>query len=98
MKVWFPAQRSGTAHRIASGTRPLSTQQKSPGGGFFQFTSSAPGSVGVGPDLLLGEVHQAREQDQEDEDLQAQTLAGLHMRLGGPHQEGGDVLGVLRDS
>jgi hypothetical protein len=54
-------------------------------------------SVVLSPDLLLGEVHQAREQDQEHEHLQADPLARFHVRLGGPHQEGGDVVGVLRD-
>src|SRR5258708_417686 len=44
-------------------------------------------SVHGGPHLLLGEVEQAREHDQEDHDLQAEALARLEMRLGGPHHE-----------
>jgi len=49
----------------------------------------------VCPDLLLGEVQQARQHDQENHHLQAGALARLEMRLRGPHQERRDVLGVL---
>src|SRR5215813_7879856 len=47
------------------------------------------------PDLLLGEIHQARENDQEDHDLKADTLARHHVGLRHPHQEGSDVFGIL---
>src|SRR6478609_3068011 len=47
------------------------------------------------PDLLLGEVEQAGEDEQEGQHPEAQLLAGLQMRFGGPHHESGDVLGVL---
>ena len=50
-----------------------------------------------GPDLLLGEVEQARQQDQEQHDLEAQALARLEVRLRRPRQEGRDVAGVLVD-
>ena len=55
------------------------------------------GRLHVAPDLLLGEVQQARQHDQEDHDLEANTLPRLHMRLGRPHQERRHVLGVLRE-
>src|SRR3984957_663603 len=67
---------------------------KKPPQGLLALMRSA--SMRVGPDLLLGEVHQPREDDQENENLQPEMLAGFHMRLGGPRQEGGDVVGVLR--
>src|SRR5262249_56734572 len=51
----------------------------------------------VVPHLLLGEVEQPRKHDQENEHLHADALSGLEVRLGGPHQEGGDVLGILLD-
>src|SRR5215475_5809541 len=51
----------------------------------------------VVPHLLLGEVKEPRQHDQENEHLYADALSGLEVRLGGPHQEGGDVLGVLLD-
>src|SRR5262245_14315355 len=51
----------------------------------------------VVPHLLLGEVEQPRKHDQENEHLHADALPGLEVRLGGPHQEGGDVLGILLD-
>src|SRR5262245_34646875 len=51
----------------------------------------------VVPHLLLGEVEQPRKHDQENEHLHADALSGLEVRLGGPHQEGRDVLGVLFD-
>src|SRR5262249_16752341 len=49
------------------------------------------------PDLLLGEVHEEREDDQEDHHLETDALALFQMRLRGPHQERGDIPGVLRD-
>src|SRR5437660_11365030 len=49
------------------------------------------------PYLLLGEVEKAGQNDEEDHYLEADALARLQMRLGDPHQEGGDVLGVLVD-
>src|SRR3954449_11058567 len=73
----------------------LSQQKKPPRGGFFILVSRR--SMRVGPDLLLGEVHQTGEDDQEDEDLESEALAGLHVWFGGPHQERGDVLGILRN-
>src|SRR5579871_2712061 len=71
--------------------------EKPPFGGlpYSCMSCSNATSVRVGPDLLLGEVHQAGKDDQEDEHLQAQALAFLHMRLGGPHQEGRNVVGIL---
>src|SRR5262244_464890 len=51
----------------------------------------------VVPHLLLGEVKEPRQHDQENEHLYADALPGLEVRLGGPHQEGGDVLGILLD-
>src|SRR5689334_23998485 len=54
-------------------------------------------SVRAGPDALLGEVQEPGEHDEEDHDLEADALAGLHVRLGRPHQERRDVLGVLVD-
>src|SRR5260370_42642856 len=56
------------------------------------------GSMRVGPDLLLGKIHQSREDDQEHEDLQPKPLAVLHVWLRGPHQERGDVMRVLRNA
>src|SRR5215471_1238656 len=47
------------------------------------------------PHLLLGEVHETREHDQEDHDLEADALTLHQVRLGRPHQEGSDVLGIL---
>src|SRR6476646_1456574 len=49
------------------------------------------------PHLLLGEIEKRGEHDQEYEHLHAGTLPGLEVRLGGPHQERRDVLGVLLD-
>ncbi len=70
---------------------------KKPPQGLSELVSaSEPASMRVGPDLLLGEIQQPRQQDQEHEHLQAEALAGLHVRLGGPHQERCDVPGVLR--
>ena len=83
----------------SSASRPRNDgliQQKSPRRGFFN-SRLATRSVRVGPDLLLGEVHQARKQDQEHEHLHADPLARFHVRLRGPHQERRDVLGVLRN-
>ena len=51
----------------------------------------------LAPDLLLGEVEQPGEHDQKDHHLEADPLALVEMRLGRPHQEGGDVLAVLLD-
>src|SRR6266702_8727663 len=51
----------------------------------------------VVPHLLLGEVEEPRKHDQENEHLHADTLSGLEVRLGGPHQEGRDVLGGFLD-
>src|SRR5579883_1929974 len=73
-------------------------QSKKAPTGLFAFSSPSSATlVRVGPDLLLGEVHQAGKDDQEDEDLHAQPLAFLHVRLGRPHQEGRDVMGILLD-
>ena len=49
----------------------------------------------VRPHLLLGEVQQPGEHDQEDHHLEADALARVEVRLGRPHQEGRDVLGIL---
>src|SRR5437879_12544414 len=49
------------------------------------------------PHLLLGEVEKPGKHDQENEHLHAEALSCLEVRLGGPHQEGGDVLGGLLD-
>src|SRR6516162_6729503 len=49
------------------------------------------------PHLLLGEVEKPGKHDQENEYLHADALSCLEVRLGGPHQEGGDVLGILFD-
>src|ERR1700737_2841014 len=47
-------------------TTPTLTQQKSPRGGFSEFTGSGPPmSVRVAPDLLLGEVQQDGEEHQK---------------------------------
>src|ERR1700749_4463017 len=78
-----------------------SRNDKSPLSGAFSnhidFTLiSRPGSVRVGPDLLLREVHQEGEDDQHDENLEAELLARFHLRLRRPHQEGGDVVRILR--
>src|SRR5262245_51492463 len=51
----------------------------------------------VVPHLLLGEVEQPRKHDQENEHLHADALPSFEVRLGSPHQEGGDVLGILLD-
>src|SRR3984957_20889751 len=53
--------------------------------------------VDVVPELLLGEVEQARHDHEIDQHLEADTLALVELRLGRPPQEGGDVLGVLID-
>src|SRR5258705_5250871 len=54
----------------ASGTRPL-PKQKSPRRGFPNWClRPGPASMRVGPDLLLGEIQQPRQQDQEHEHLQ----------------------------
>src|SRR5450432_189215 len=92
-------RKQSVASWSTSGTRISSfvAQQKSPRRGLFKFASPAPASMRVGPDLLLGKIHQSREDDQEHEHLQAEALAGLHMRFPGPRQERGDVLGILRD-
>src|SRR3569623_1439306 len=50
-----------------------------------------PRLVRVGPDLALDEVQQARQHYQEQEHLHAEPLAGVKVRLRGPHQERGDV-------
>src|SRR3546814_2023487 len=49
----------------------------------------------VGVDRLLRQVEKACEDHQEDHDHEARALALLQMRLGSPHQECGDVLGIL---
>src|SRR5215471_21200356 len=49
------------------------------------------------PYLLFGEVEEPGNHDQENEHLHADALPGLEVRLGGPHQEGRDVLGILLD-
>src|SRR5262252_11240683 len=49
------------------------------------------------PHLLFGEVEEPGKHDQENEHLYADALPGFEMRLGGPHQEGRDVLGILFD-
>src|ERR1700757_4370803 len=78
--------------------RHPASNKKPPCGGLFAFSPhSAAALMRVGPDLLLGEVHEARKDDQENEHLHAQLLARLHVRLGRPHQEGRDVVGVLLD-
>src|SRR6185436_15022297 len=59
---------------------------------------SIPGSsvlVNVAPHPLLGEVHQAGEDHEEDHHLEADALARLEMRLGRPHHESRHVLGLL---
>src|SRR5512144_2414454 len=57
--------------------------------------SSSGSRLGVVPDFLLGEVHQACEHDQEDHHLQPDALALHEVRLGCPHQECRYVLRVL---
>src|SRR5215472_13090204 len=47
------------------------------------------------PYLLFGEVEEPGKHDQENEHLHADALSCLEVRLGRPHQEGGDVLGIL---
>src|SRR5258705_144876 len=47
------------------------------------------------PHLLLGEVEQAREDDQEDQHLEADALARLQVRLGRPPHEGRARPGVF---
>src|SRR5215468_10774193 len=49
------------------------------------------------PHLLFGEVEEPGKHDQENEYLHADELSCLEVRLGGPHQEGRDVLGILFD-
>src|SRR5262249_25560855 len=49
------------------------------------------------PYLLFGEVEEPGNHDQENEHLHADALPGLEVRLGGPHQERRDVLGILLD-
>src|SRR5499427_14560 len=49
------------------------------------------------PHLLFGEVEEPGKHDQENEYLHADALSCLEVRFGGPHQEGGDVLGILFD-
>src|SRR5262249_42680942 len=73
------------------------SNKKPPRGGLFQLTSASQESVRVGPDFLLGEVHQDGEDDQEHEDLKTELLARFHLRFRRPRQEGGDVVGILRN-
>jgi len=47
------------------------------------------------PDLFLGEIEQARQHDQIDHDLEAEPLALVELRLRRPHQERGNILGIL---
>src|SRR5215467_15300072 len=47
------------------------------------------------PHLLFGEVEEPGKHDQENEHLHADALSCLEVRLGRPHQEGRDVLGIL---
>ena len=54
--------------------------------------------VNVVPDLLLGEIKKAGQHDEKYERLEAEPLALVELGLRRPHQEGGDVLGVLIDS
>ena len=49
------------------------------------------------PDLLLGVVDEAGEDDEEDHNRQPHRLAVDHVRLGRPHQEGRHVLRILVD-
>src|ERR1700685_4399295 len=71
--------------RTASRPGHVLHSTKKPRSGVFQFcVIDSQRSVRVGPDLLLGEIQQTREQDQENVHLQPELLAGLHMRLGGP--------------
>src|ERR1700749_1340046 len=51
--------------------------------------------VHVVPDLLLGKVEKAGKDDQKHEHLEAEPLALVELGLRRPHQEGGNVLGVL---
>src|ERR1051326_1482055 len=66
-------------------------------GALCQPASPDRDSVHRRPHLLLGEVEQAGEHDQEDHHLEAEALARLEVRLGRPHQECSNVLGVLVD-
>ena len=47
------------------------------------------------PDPAVARVEQAGQDDQHDHDGQAHALALFHLRVRGPLQEGGDVLGFL---
>src|SRR6516162_4745510 len=49
------------------------------------------------PHLLFGEVEEPGKHDQENEHLHPDALSCLEVRLGGPHQEGRYVLGILFD-
>src|SRR5258707_5321615 len=49
------------------------------------------------PHLLIGEVSEDRRDEQEDRNREARRVPALEVRLGGPHQEGGDVRGHLVD-
>src|SRR6516164_4756161 len=53
--------------------------------------------IHVVPDFLLAEVEQYGQAEHENDRHEADPLALFERRLGRPHQEGGDVLGVLID-
>src|SRR5438067_2247646 len=48
------------------------------------------------PNFLFGEVQQTGGDDEEDHHLQADALTRDEMRLGGPLEERGDILRIMR--
>ena len=65
--------------------------------GALDHSVDSPLMSDVGPDLLLGHIEETGDDNQEDEHLEADALPFCEVRFGCPHQEGGDVAGILVD-
>ena len=59
--------------------------------GLCYLTFRALPSVKVGPDAALGHIGHDQEDREEEHGGNADPLANLHLRLGRPHQEVGQV-------
>ena len=73
-------------------------QQKSPRPGAFSFPSSLDAAqCASAQTFFLVKYIRPAKMIRTTNTWKPMLLARFHVRLGGPHQEGGDVLGVLRN-